>query len=95
MRKNLKMIGIVLLSLLIVWALFVKIDCIRLAIVQVEEAKPLITINTQEYEKDYEYGIIYTGLGYSIKYYNSKNTFAYGTELKLFGILTVWFSEAQ
>lgn len=90
MKKKLKIIEIVVLCLLLAWMLMIIVDCSRLKN-SVRGTKPFITINI----KDYENGNKYTSLGYSVEYYNSSNTFGYGTEIKLFDSITVYKNEAQ
>lgn len=89
-----KKIFIIIGVLLIIYIAFVTIDCIRLKNAN-RGIPPLITVNNEEYDKDYEYGKIFTGIGYTVRYYNSKNTAGYGTEIKLFGIIPVCSIEAQ
>ena len=90
MKRNLKIIGIIVLCLLLAWTLLIAIDCTRLRYAK-RGTQPFITINI----KDYENGNKYTSLGYSVKYYKIDNTFGYGTEIKLFDAITLYKNEAQ
>ena len=86
---------IILLILIICYIIFVTIDCVRLENSK-RHTKPLITTSIIEYENDRHVGTIYSGLGYSVKYYNVKNnSMGYGTTIKLFNIFTLYGIEAQ
>lgn len=88
-----KKVLMVICALLIIYFLFVTIDCIRLKNSQTG-TKPFITVNLAEYEN----GDKYVGLGYSIKYYNDKYEDMngnmvennYGAEFRLFDKLLIW-----
>lgn len=85
-KKTFIILGIIIA----IYVSFVTIDCIRLKNSGIG-TKPFITINI----KDYENGNEYTGLGYSIRYFYSENTFGSGVEIKLFNIIPIWYIEAQ
>ena len=84
---------LVIAILLIIYVLFVTVDCIRLKKTQTE-TKPFITISYAEYEN----GNKYNGLGYSIKYYKDKpidtddniEKNIYGAEFRLFDKILIW-----
>lgn len=90
MKKNVKIIGILVLCIILIWILLVTVDCIRLKNAK-RGTHPFITVNI----KNYEYGYKYTSLGYSVKYYKINNSFSYCTEIMLFDIITVYKNEAQ
>lgn len=90
MKKNVKIIGIVVLCIILIWLLLVTVDCIRLKNAE-RGTHPFITVNI----KDYEDGNKYTSLGYSVKYYKLNNSSSYGTEIKLFDIITVYKEKSQ
>ena len=89
MKKVCIAIGI----LLIIYILFVTVDCIRLRTMNLG-LKPLITISLGETEN----GNIYKGLGYSVRYYidviqKSSDLITnriYGAEFKLFDKILIW-----
>ena len=105
MNKTLKIIGIIIVCIVLIWGIYVTVDCIRLRngkgtkplITIGEETKPLITIG----EEKTEYRTTYKGLGYTIKYYvdigniteNDGMTYieqlGYGAEFRVFNIL-IW-----
>lgn len=85
---------IIIVILLIVYTLFVNIDCYRLRNSK-RNTRPLITFSIKEYETDSRIGTFYSGLGYTVEYYNIKNTMGYGTNIKLFNIITLFGVEAQ
>ena len=88
-KKVLMVIGIILAS----YILFVAVDCIRLGNTSVE-TKPIITVSSSEDENRSKY----TGLGYSVVYYNDRqeNTDGniveniYGAEFRLFDTILIW-----
>ncbi|MBP3596490.1 MAG: hypothetical protein J6J60_04080 [Clostridia bacterium] len=88
-----KIILRILVILLILYVLFVTVDCIRLRYTK-SGTKPLITISLGETEN----GKIYKGLGYSIRYYievtqvssDQINACVYGAECRLFDKILIW-----
>lgn len=80
--------------LFIVYILFVTVDCWRLRN-SIRNTSPLITFRIKEYETNHKIGTIYSGLGYTVEYYDIKNTMGYGTNIKLFNIITLFGIEAQ
>lgn len=90
MKKTIFKIAVILLMLYI---LFVTIDCIRLRTMKLG-LKPLITIGLGETEN----GEIYKGLGYSITYYENVTQKSsdlvfidiYGAEFRLFDKILIW-----
>ena len=88
-----KKVWIAIAALLIMYFLFVTIDCIRLRNAP-DVTKPLITVSLAEYEN----GNKYTGLGYSVKYYKSRQEdtnrniieYNYGAEFRLFDKILIW-----
>ena len=84
---------IVIGAIIIIYILFVTIDCFRLRNAK-SGTKPFITISLAEYEN----GNKYTGLGYSIKYYKDKQVdingnieeSGYGAEFRLFDKILIW-----
>ncbi len=86
MKKYAKIIGIILLCLIIIWIIFVTIDCIRLGDILngTWKKEPFITIATREYQDEYGYGIEYIGLGYLVDYYQPNYSMGYKTTVNLF-----------
>ena len=88
-----KIILRILMILLIIYILFVTIDCIRLKTMKFG-VKPLITISLGETEN----GNIYKGLGYSVRYYIDETQKSsdlilariYGAECRLFDKILIW-----
>lgn len=82
-----KKIFLTIVILLIIYFIFVTIDCIRLRNAKVD-TKPFITISLAEYEN----GNKYMGLGYSVKYYKDKqdNENGYGAEFRVFDKILIW-----
>ena len=88
-----KRVFTVIAILLIVYVLFITVDCIRLKKAQMG-TKPFITIRLAEYEN----GDKYIGLGYSIKYYKDRRVDingnieerGYGAEFRLFDKILIW-----
>lgn len=80
---------IILISIILIYILYVCTDLIRLNNNKFKEAKPLITLNEKLLEND---NITYQGLGYSVTYYRDiikesddlVNIKIYGMELKIF-----------
>ena len=68
MKKVLKIIGIVLLCLVLIWCIYVTIDGIRLRTMKLG-LKPIITLEHSEENNR----LNYTGLGYNVSYYIDKN----------------------
>ena len=89
-KKMLIIVGI----LLVIYIAFVTVDCFRLKNSR-KNTQPLILFSVKNYETDNRIGTIYNGLGYNIEYYNNKNNFGYGTEIKLFNVITLYKDEAQ
>lgn len=93
MKKYIKVIFISILSIVIMYTIFIVIDCIRLRNAK-SETKPFITVSLAEYEN----GNKYTGLGYSVKYYKDrlKDTngniveSGCGAEFRLFDKILIW-----
>ena len=99
---NKKMIVTIILSILVLWIIYVVIDCIR---INNFNDKPLITISEKNYDyveqvDNYgenievgEYGTIYVGLGYTKtvcrKWQVAKDLPKIGFHIKLFGIIPV------
>lgn len=82
-----KKIFLTIVILLIIYFIFVTIDCIRLRNAKVD-TKPFITISLAEYEN----GNKYMGLGYSVKYYKDKqdDENGYGAEFRVFDKILIW-----
>lgn len=88
-----KKVLIAIVALLIMYFLFVTIDCIRLRDAE-SGTKPFITVSLAEYEN----GNKYTGLGYSVKYYRDRQEdtngniieYGYGAEFRLFNKILIW-----
>lgn len=82
-----------IIILLILYVLFVTVDCIRLRYAK-SGTKPLITISLGETEK----GNVYNGLGYSVRYYTDETQKSsdlilvriYGAEFRLFNKILIW-----
>ncbi len=93
--KRRKIVISVIIGVLLIWGIFVRIDYIRLKQRGYNHSKPLITIHTKEYKNEDKEGVIYTGLGYSIQYYQRKTNSmgGFGVIYKLFNIY-VWGWEA-
>ncbi len=91
MKKYVKMAGILLLCLIVMWIILIIIDCHRLGDVFNGgwKKEPLITIATQEYQDDYGYGAKYIGLGYLVDYYAPNESFGYDVTVKLFYIFPI------
>lgn len=98
MNKVLKIGIISILILVVIWIIFVTIDCIRL-----KKSKyytyPLINLKQDVTNDD----VTYTGLGYTIKYIQEKEIHytpgsdavaeaigACGAEFRLFGNILIW-----
>ncbi len=88
-----KKVLIAIVTLLIMYFLFVTIDCIKLRNAP-NGTKPIITISLAEYQN----GNKYIGLGYSVKYYNDRHEdtngniveSGYGAEFRLFDKILIW-----
>ncbi len=91
-----KKILIIFLAVIVLYSAFVIVDCIRLR-KSASDTFPLITL-----EENYaEYETKYTGLGYSVVYY--EDAFidengnvcvkGHGAEFWLFGLVRVWYWE--
>lgn len=88
-----KVILKIIIILLILYVLFVTVDCIRLRYAK-NGTKPLITIGLGENEN----GNIYKGLGYSVRYYINETQKSsdlilariYGAEFRLFDKILIW-----
>ena len=92
MKKVLKIIGIVLLCLVLIWCIYVTIDCIRLRTIKLG-LKPIITLEHSEENNR----LNYTGLVYNVSYYIDKKQDydlilydIYGAEFRLFDKLLIW-----
>ena len=92
MKKVLKIIGIVLLSLVLIWCLYVTVEAIRLRTMKLG-LKPLITL--EEVKEDTK--IYYKGLGYSITYQiQTKQNYdvvlinILGAEFRVFDKFLIW-----
>lgn len=92
-KKVLIVVGI----LLLIYVVFITVDCIRLGdlVNGSLNKQPVITISKREYKDDYGYGTEYIGLGYSVKYYRPNNSMGYKAEVNLFGIIPVNGYEVQ
>lgn len=83
----------IIVILLILYVIFVTVDCIRLRYAK-SGTKPLITISLGETEN----GNIYKGLGYSVRYYINETQKSsdlilariYGAEFRLFDKILIW-----
>jgi len=95
MNKTIKIISIILAVIVLVYLTFVTIDVIRLRNSKLG-TKPVITVS----EKVEDNKVIYSGLGYNVKYYVDKTTdivndmeyigiYGYGVECRFLGIL-IW-----
>ena len=88
-----KKILITIIALLVLYAAFVTVDCIRLKN-SATDTKPIITLS----EPDYDRGTKYLGMGYTIAYYkdpgideNGNTTYrACGAEFRLFDKILIW-----
>ena len=88
-----KKILIIVIALLVLYAAFVTVDCIRLKN-SATDTKPIITLS----EPDYDRGTKYMGMGYTIAYYkdpvideNGNTTYrACGAEFRLFDRILIW-----
>ena len=87
-KKILIVVGIIVL----IYVLFVTVDCIRLKSMK-HGFKPLITLEEEKTDTR-EY---YTGLGYNITYYINKtkkydmiSVAIYGAEFRLFDKILIW-----
>lgn len=92
MKKVLKIIGSTVLTLVLIWCIYVTIDCIRLRTMKLG-LKPLITLDNIEEDTK----IHYTGLGYSVSYNIDKTQDydlilidIYGAEFRLFDKILIW-----
>ena len=98
MKRSIKNILIAVAIVLVIWIIFITVDCIRLMNSKYY-TYPLINLK-QEVTKD---AVTYTGLGYTIKYIQAKDinytpgsdnvavgVGAYGAEFRLFGKILVW-----
>lgn len=95
MNKKVKIILIVLAIIALAYLVFVTIDVIRLRNSKLG-TKPVVTIS----EKVEDNKVIYSGLGYNVKYYVNKTTdivndteyigiYGYGAECRFLGFL-IW-----
>ena len=91
MKKN---ICIIIVSIVLLYVLFVTVDCVRLRNAKVD-TRPLITVKAVENENKY------IGLGYSVTYYVDSivdNTngitenieLGYGAEFRLLDKILIW-----
>ena len=92
MKKILKIIGIVLLCLILIWCLYVTVDAIRLRTMKLG-LKPLITLESIEEDTK----LYYKGLGYSVTYHVEKEQDydlilikINGAEFRLFDRILIW-----
>lgn len=93
MKKNVKITLIVVASIVLVYGLFVTLDCIRLKNSKIG-TKPLIVLS-QENSSD---KLIYNGLGYKVVYYTNEKRISsdliiaeiYGSEFRLFDTFLIW-----
>lgn len=101
MKKGIKALIVIVVTLLVCYVGLVVIDCIRLQIAKFD-TKPLITIS-EELEcfdqQTHEYYNKYKGLGYSITYSyyidetsaeNNIGVDANGAEFRLFDKIMIW-----
>lgn len=92
MKKVLKILGIVLLCLILLWCLYVTVEAIRLRTMKLG-SEPLITL--ERIEDDMKH--YYKGLGYSVTYqvetkrdYDLVLIKVYGGEFRLFDKILIW-----
>ena len=92
MEKVLKVLGIIVLCVVLIWCLYVIIDAIRLRTMKLGP-RPLVTLESIEEETK----IYYKGLGYSITYqvetereYDMVKIRVYGAEFRLFDKILIW-----
>jgi len=92
MKKVLKILGIVLISLIFIWCLYITVDAIRLRTMKLG-LEPLITL--ERIEEDTK--LYYKGLGYSVTYhveteqdYDLILIAINGAEFKLFDRILIW-----
>lgn len=92
MKKVLKIIGIVLLSLVLIWCLYVTVEAIRLRTMKLG-LEPLIALERGEDDTK----LYYKGLGYSVTYQIHKKqnydlilTSILGGEFRLFDKILIW-----
>lgn len=95
--RGIKTATIIMVSIALLWAGFVTVDCIRLRNAE-SGTRPFITL----YEEDGDTVVSYTGLGYTVKYHvdigevTTENgityveQLGYGAEFWLFDKLLVW-----
>jgi len=95
--KKCKSIIICLSIILVMYLVFVAVDCIRLRYA-VSYTKPFVTLS----EKVTENRVTYSGLGYNVSYYRDRvttinndviligGTGAYGAEFRLFNKILIW-----
>lgn len=94
--NRIKIIGIIILCIALIWGIYVTVDCFRLKNSKTG-TKPLITIG----EEKNEYRTTYKGLGYTMQYYidigeikeldgiTHIEQLGYGAEFRVFNIL-IW-----
>lgn len=87
MKNKFKAVLIATAALIIFCAVYITADCIRLNNSE-PGTKPLITTGMIKTDTRTEY----SGLGYTVEYYNSDNTDKpyYGGEFRLFDKILVW-----
>lgn len=92
MKKVLKIIGISILCLILIWCIYVTVDAIRLRTMKLG-LKPLITLGRVEEDTK----LYYKGLGYSITYHVEKEqeydlilVGINGAEFRLFDKILIW-----
>lgn len=92
MEKVLKIIGIVILSVVLIWCLYVTVEAIRLRTMKLG-LEPLIALERVEDDTK----LYYKGLGYSVTYQINKEqnydlilTSILGGEFRLFDKILIW-----
>lgn len=95
MNKKVKIILILLVVVILAYIVFVTVDVIRLRYSKIG-TKPIVTIS----EKMEDNKVVYSSIGYNIKYYVNINTdlvdnmdyigiYGYGAEFRFLGML-IW-----
>ena len=92
MKKVLKVVGIVILCFILIWALYVTVEAIRLRTMKLG-LEPLISLERVEDDTK----LYYKGLGYSVTYQIHKEqnydlilTRILGGEFRLFDKILIW-----
>ena len=92
MKKVIKIVGIVLACFILIWCLYVTVDCIRIRTIKYGPS-PLVTLESIEEDTK----LYYKGLGYSVTYqvetereYDLVLIKVYGGEFRLFDKILIW-----